>query len=238
MKTSNEISQKLRELDTRHCADGDGGYGLLGRVVQYARTLNVNDKDLLRRELIRLVDSQDQTLWGVALEALVHEWNLDISTELESLLRHEHRTCEFESHILMALLRLHFEPIATKAITHISKRIAADDRTVLPLIAALSKVDVDNCMKMAVPFLVRIARDGQIEKLTGYIPAIVSHFLDTDSNLLPLLIRKTAVENREVAFQVARLLHEYVDRPYVIERLGKDATEHLQNQLNAEFADQ
>jgi hypothetical protein len=79
--TANDISDKLRALDLSHREDGDGGYALVGEVLQYAGTLSASDQDLLRRELLQLVDVQDRTMWGVALEALIQGWDSRVAVD-------------------------------------------------------------------------------------------------------------------------------------------------------------
>jgi len=230
------ISEQLRELDERHYDDGDGGYVLLGEVIQYAKKLCLDDKDFLRQELLRLVDVRDRTMWGIALECLVQEWSSRIAADLNCLLSHENRTEEWEDQVLMALLRLRYKPVTTRAIAHISKRIAAHDRTVLPLLAALCKVESEDCLKLMAPFFIRIVNDGQKDKLPGYIPSVVSHLLDADPNLLALLLRRIAAENGPTAVCISQLFCEYLARPYVVEKLGKEKADLIEKSLKGERA--
>lgn len=238
MTPTDDVSENLRKLDALHREDSDGGYALLGDVLTYARTLSDNDKDILRRELLRLVDAQDRTMWGVALESLVQAWNSEISTELDSLLNLKQHTDEWDAQVLMALLRLQYHPIAKRAVAHISKRITVGDRTVLPLLAALCKVDAVDCLKMTAPFLISLVNSRQIDKLSGYIPAIVNHFMDTDPSLFALLIRRIAEKDNDVCSQVAQLFCEYLDRPYVTDRLGEAQIKVLKQSIDAACAGQ
>ena len=173
---------------------------------------------------------------GVALESLVQGWNSEIPTEPYSLLSRENHTDEWEAQILLALLRLGFQPITKRAIAHISKRIAAGDRTVLPLLAALCKPDAEACLNMAVPFLVGLVNSCEVGKLSGYVPAIVNHFLDADPTLLALLVRRIAVRSNEVARETAQLISEYLDRRDVTDRIGEEQVNMLKQSVNAALA--
>jgi hypothetical protein len=200
-------------------------------VLEYARSLMGNDKDLLGRELVRLVGAKEGRIWSVALESLVQGWGSEISSQLASLLSREKHTDQWEAQILFALVRLRFHPIAKRAIAHISRRIAAGDRTVIPLLAALCHVDTEACLDMEVPFIVGLINIGHIQQLSGYIPAIVNHFLDADSNLVALLVCRIAARNHAVAIEFAGLISEYLDRQYVIARRGDDQVRMLKQQV-------
>jgi hypothetical protein len=233
MMSVNEISQKLRVLDLSHRDDGDGGYGLLGTVLEYGRSLSGTERLTLRRELIRLVDTEDKTMWGVSLEALVQGWSSEVAANLASLLNNSDHSDEWRAHVYLALLRLQYKPIAKQAATYIAKRISARDRTVLPLVAALSKVDPEACLQMAAPFLVDIVIRGHSDKLIGYMPAIVNHLLDADPNLLVMLVKAISVRDKDVAARIAQLMSEYLDKPYIVKRFSQSARDVLTNQLRA-----
>jgi hypothetical protein len=190
LMTANDISDKLRALDLSHREDGDGGYALVGEVLQYAGTLSASDQDLLRRELLQLVDVQDRTMWGVALEALIQGWDSRVAVDLDSLLQRREHSDEWKGFILSALLRLGYQPIAKDGTNYISQHLKAGDDTVLPILAALCKVDADRCLDMTGCFFIDQFSRGRLEDLTGYMPAFGSNFLDVDANLLVMLVRK------------------------------------------------
>ena len=233
MTTPTEASEKLHELDLRHRDDGDGGYNLVEEVLAYARALSVADRDALKRVLIHLVDCQDATMWGVALEALVQGWGPDAAGPLASLFDHEPRAAEWEGHLLLALLRLRYRGIADKAVAHIARRVSAGDRSVLPLLSALCKVDADAFQRIAVPFLINIIKNGEINKLEGYVPALVNHLVDADRNLLVSLIRAIGEKDGAVASQLRDRISAYLDRPYVFASLGDAEVRSLNQSVRA-----
>ncbi len=231
--TTNEISERLRTLDVLHREVGDGGYALLGEVLEYYRTLDTHNRNLLRSELLRLVAAQDSTLWGVALEALVQAWQSAISSDLASMLADEHHTGEWEGHVLLALLRLGYRPIAEKAASHIVRQLAMGDDTVLPLLAALSRVDTDKCLYIAARFFVAQFNSGQRSELAGYIPAFVSHFLDVDTMLPARFVERLTAADNEAGRKMAELVREYIGRPYVRKRLGEELARSLENSISS-----
>ena len=229
--TTNDVLEGLRALDEIHREDGDGGYALLAEVVKYARALSKEDRIKLSRELLHLVVSQDRTMWGVALEALVQEWNGEITSKLAGLLNNGQHSDEWDAHVLMALLRLQYQPIGLRANVHISRRVSARDLTVLPLLAALSNVDAQRCLDLSTPFLIDVISAGQIDRLMGYISSVVSHFLDVNPHLPALLTERIAECDADIGFRIAELMCEYLERPYVATRLGQSQADLLKKEI-------
>jgi hypothetical protein len=226
------MTEKVRQLDIAHRDDGDGGYALLRHVLEFAKQLQGNERETLRNELLRLVALRDRTLWGVALEALVPQWKEAISPSLNGLLNEGSQDEEWESHVLLALLRLRYVPVADRAVMHISSRIARGDRTVLPMLAALSGIDAERCLNTAVPFVLDIVRAGQFDKLVGYVPAFVNHFLDNDPQLIMSLIQRLSVRDCGVGRKVGEAFCNYLNRAYVREQIGDARVASLVNDID------
>lgn len=218
----NDIQARLRTLDESHRADGDGGYALVAQVRNYCSELDAEHKRLLRKELLNLVQVQDHTMWGVALEVLTQEWGRDIAGDIEKLMRESQHDQLWESQALLSLMRLGHQPIADKAIIHIMRRVSADDRTVLPLVAALSRVDSMAAVEISASFLLKLFESGDMDKVSGYVPAFVRHFGDADCSLLKNLLRALAEKNTHAEAKFAEMILKYIDRPYVWQEYGKE----------------
>lgn len=229
--TEFDAAMELGGISIRHRGDGDGGYAEVAEIVRLAEALNSSERNLLRLELVRRVDMQDQGTWGIAIECLVRAWGVDVSSELASLLDRRPRTREWEEQVLLALLGLRFLPVAERAIIHLSKRIDAGDRTVISLLAALCRVDIESCLSLLAPYLIEVLEFDGPSNLEGSIQAAFSHFADIDPNLVVLLVQKVAAKNRQAAFTIAQLFCEHMDRPFVLASLGSALTERLKHQL-------
>jgi len=229
----NTATDKLRELEALHRDDGDGGYSLVGAILQASLTLGADDRTLLRRELIHLVSEQDRLLWGVALEALIQGWGTEISNELHSLLGGRRQDDEWRGHVLFALLRLRYMPVALEGAGYIARQLKVGNDTILPMLAALCKVDVNACLELTSAFFVNCFAKKHLAALEGYVPAFVGHFADTDVSLIGTLIRKIGEANGNAAFHVAEMLTRYFKKPFVADQLGKAAVDRISGEIQA-----
>jgi hypothetical protein len=111
------ILQHLRNLDTAHRDDGDGGYALVRTIKDWAALLESGDRETLWGVLMELVTQEDPTLWGVALEVLVQEHPGDAATKLSYLVDLTGRSEEWNDQIVLALLRFGYQPSAAYCVS-------------------------------------------------------------------------------------------------------------------------
>ncbi len=215
-----DIIRQIRKLDLEHRDDGDGGYLLLKDMRKYRSQLSGEEDEIMQDVLLQLVEDQDKTFFGVALESLVQEWGNKVAEQLARILDRCHLELEWEGDVLLALLRLEHGSIEKRSVAHISQRLSSGDNTALPLVAALSRVSADQCMAIASTTILNELALGHGEDLEGYLPAFVRNFLDVDANLLYRLVRTVNERNEKVGRALASMLIRYLDRTYVQKDLG------------------
>lgn len=225
------IVKKLRELDEEHQNDGDGGYALLADVRKYRRQLPQEDDRLLRKELIRLVEQEHATLRGVALEALVQEWGVDIAEQLAASLYRSRPDVEWEGHLLLALLRLGYRPVEKQAVEYVAQKLLSGDRTALLMVAALARINKEQCLSIASTAIVKEIAHGNSDKLEGYVPAFVRHFADVDLDMLRMLVLAVGKQDASAGRVLANMLLDYLNRSYVQNDLGTQVVGQLRESL-------
>jgi hypothetical protein len=229
--TMADIVTKLRVLDVKHQDDGDGGYALLADVREYRRQLPDEEDRLLREELIRLVEQEDATLRGVALETLVQEWGVDIAQQLAASLSRSRPDAKWEGHLLLALLRLGYRPIGERAVEYVSQRLLTGDRTVFPLVAALARISKEQCLSIASTTIVKEIAQGNSDKLEGYVPAFVRNFTEVDLAMLRMLVLAVREKDASSGRVLANMLLGYLSRSYVQDELGTQVVGQLRESL-------
>jgi hypothetical protein len=231
MKKS-EIIEKLYQFDLIHKPDYDGGYSLVSEIRSYSLGLNEEERKILKEVLLDFVRNREINMWGVSLEALIQEWGKDVSQELLNLLE-ENREFddEWTHHIIFSLLRLGETSAKETYIKYITKHLERNDYTVLPLLAALVRVDSNLSVDIAARFFAQLTEKDFIKGISGYIPAFVHNFIEIDANLLFRLVESTKVISKKSGGLLVKLLIEYLERPYVKKKIGYDEVERLINRL-------
>lgn len=221
------VIRTFTSLVDSHRDDHDGGYYLVDSIVGYAKTLPPSEKDNLRTHLLRLVDSSDATLWGVALEALVREWGSSIASALGTMAEGGSHSDQWELQVLLALLNLRFAPIAERAKRFVAKRVADRDYRVIPVAASLAKLDSESSLNALTSILLQASRAGQLNWIEGNIPGIAIHFCNAQKTLVSQLVMRIAAVDRNAAAQVAGMFVEYFESPKVKELEGEGAASEL-----------
>lgn len=217
-----EILQQLRKLDTAHRDDGDGGYALVRAIKDWATLLDPIGQENLWSVLIELVTQQDSTLWGVALEVLVQEHPSEAAAKLSYLVELSDREEEWKDQIVLALLRLGYRPSAAYCVSYIRTALADDRRVVLPLLAALCRVDIEACLSLSASYLGRVFKSDELaEKHRGYIPAFVRNFLEVDERLLRQLIERTKMADPHSASKLTAMIDDCLARPVFTREIGE-----------------
>ncbi|HBO46105.1 MAG TPA: hypothetical protein DD670_19715 [Planctomycetaceae bacterium] len=235
MTTTEAISEYMRSVD-RFFRGGNGGvYSAIAEIVHWSLSLDSHDKDLLCNELLRLIAVQDE-MWGVAVEVLLYiqqsaPRNAAIPSRLASLLNDENHTEEWEADILLALMRLSYQPIAERALDHITRRLAAGDRSALSMLAALSRVDAEKCLEIATRVFIDTCRKGQLDKRYNSISAFVDDCLDVDRSLLIRFIRNIHAADKAAGQEIAEIVREYIGRSFMREKLGDELHESLERDV-------
>jgi hypothetical protein len=200
---------------------GDGGYALVGEVLAYTERQNEVDRQAVCNDLLRIVGARTEKIWGVALEVLTQRWGSDISKQLAALLEANSHGSEWEGQVLLSLLRLRYKPISERSVSYITRQLNIGDDTVLPVLAALCKVDPGKCVQITTEFFVVQFRTGHFDKIEGYACSFVRHFLDADPNLISLLVFEVAKTDKQAASRIATSFREFIRRPYMAAQLGE-----------------
>lgn len=230
------IEQKLRQLDEGHRDDGDGGYTLLNAVLTYESQLSPNESLVLRQKLLELIANCHETMWGVALEAVVQLWGRQVSDDLASLLGEQQVDDEWSAQLLLALLRLQHASIREQAIEFVKRRTSYRDREVLPWLAALSHVDQCECTRLATGFFVAAYQNGELEKTQGYVPAFVRNFVEVDQTMILQLVRQIRETDPLAANETALLFLDYIRKPFFVKEFGKDLSADIDEGINRVLA--
>ena len=222
-------------LEAQHRSDVDGGYALVASIREWANTLDPDSRNELQTILLKCVLNEDADMWGVALETLVHVGDDRITETLFNGLGRKSTSDQWPRDVFLALLRLGYAPVATQALEFAKTRLFQDRQTnVLPVLAAICKVDREGCLTVASSYFANALKSPEsTEEHRGYIPAIVSNFLDVDEGLLRELIQRTKTMNRNSATRLVELLEEYLMRPYFIDEVGVVRASALRQQIRS-----
>lgn len=235
MNESELIFDRLRQLDIDHRDDGDGGYGLVRAIRNFAQSLDMENRESFWDILFTLVEQQDATLWGVALEVLVQENLPEEGGRLSSLLGDDNRTDEWKDQIVLAVLRLSHLPSAPMCVSHIRGALQKGRRTALPILAALCHVDAEACITLAAEYFGRVAdSDDFFEKHQGYIPAFVRNFLEVDERLFRRLLERINAINPAAGEQLVQMLEKCLARPFFIQEIGRKKIVTLRESISKE----
>lgn len=227
-----EIIEKLRQLNLIHSQDYDGGYNLVSEIRFYSQSLNEEEKHKLKEVLLDFVKNQEKGIWGVSLEALVQEWGKDVRRELLNLLKENKGSDdEWTHHLVFSLLRIGEASGKETYVEYITKRLERNDYTVLPLLAALAKVDSNLSVEIAASLFAQLAKKDLLTKIAGYIPAFVLNFIEIDTNLLVKLAESTKSINKKSGRLIVDSFIEYLERPFVKKEIGYYEVEELTNRL-------
>lgn len=223
------ILECLQTLGESHARDGDGGYALIDAILSYAKSLHPAEQAVLYRELVRLVDLQHPTLWGVALECLVQLEAKDVSAELYTSLTQQRHDAEWEQFVLFALTRLGYRPVLDRAVKNAEQRFADEDYTAVLMVAAVSRLDIDACMATMTTLMLELFERGSLSQLQNFVPGVVMHFAKVDPELVRMLIQRLVVAEPAAAQQCERLFCEYVCRPHAVGELGSQTVDRIKN---------
>lgn len=208
-----DIRHHLRQLDIVHREDGDGGYTLVSAIRNWMHTFTLNDREALLDVLVEMVAQKDPTLWGVSLETLVEEGSVQTSNKLASLFERTDQDAEWNDQICLALLRLSYLPLTHDYVRYIKLALDNDRRVVLPLVAALCRVDPDACLTLSANYFSRVLLTEQsTEKHRGYIPAFIRNFFETDKSLLVRLVEMVKLIEPLSAKKLDIIIDEYMQK--------------------------
>ncbi|MGH8583645.1 MAG: hypothetical protein ACREWG_12865, partial [Gammaproteobacteria bacterium] len=164
-----DIIQHLRNVDVAHRDDGDGGYALVKSIKKWVKELDAKSRELLWNVLLEFVANQDRTLWGVAVEVLVQENPSHLGDQLTYLLENLNQGDEWRDQVFLALLRIKHQSSAASCAQHIKMSLDKERRVVLPVLAALSHLDAEQCLSLASDYFGRVFRSGPLaDKHRGY----------------------------------------------------------------------
>lgn len=226
------IYHHLRQLDAAHRNDSDGGYELVRMIRDLAQSYGKENRDTLWSVLLELVIQQDQTLWGVALETLVQENPDQVAARLSCLLNVNGRNDEWKDQIILALLRLAHQPAASEYVNYIRAALKKGRRAVLPLLAALCRVDTEICIELSSEYFSHTFNsDDLVKKNLGYIPAFVRYFLELDARLLHRLVVQTKALNSDSGRRLAIILDDCLARPVFAREFGQTKVTDLRQEI-------
>jgi hypothetical protein len=230
------ILQHLRKLDTAHWNDGDGGCALVRAIKDWAALLEPRDRETLWSVLIDLVAQKDSTLWGAALEALVQEHPGEAATKLSYLVDLSGRSEEWTDQIILALLCLGYQPSAAYCVSYIRAALENGRRAVLPLLAALCRVDVEACLSLSAAYFEGLFKSGDLaEKHRGYIPAFVRNFLEVDEGLLRELVERMKKVDPASSSKMAAMIDDCLAQPWFTREIGESKVTALRRAILAVF---
>ena len=226
------ILNSIHGLDIIHRNDGDGGYELVHKIRELVSSFDEESKGIFWNVLLELVEHQDKTMWGVALETLVQENPDQVAEKLSHIFNASHNDNEWKDQLVLAMLRLAYQPAAPKCVEYISASLQNGRRAVLPLLAALCRVDTGNCIKISSEYFSRILQSiDLIEKHEGYIPAFVRYFLKVDEHLLCQLVEQTKKLKSTSGKQLAVMFYKCLARPSFVREIGKSKVDSLREEL-------
>jgi hypothetical protein len=235
MMKSKEIADELLRLETEYRHVYDGGYALVRAIREWARRLDTPSRQILWDLLFESVAKQESGLWGVALDTLVEENPENIAQRLENLLVRGEMSDEGRHYVVFALLRLGYLPAAAKCFDYIKEALLRDGPTnILSVLAASCRVDSEECIKLSACYFGRVLRSEKAaDEYRGSISAFVRHFLDVDERLLGELVRRTKLVNADAGMRLARLMVEYLAKPFFAREVGLARATALEGQIHA-----
>ncbi|MFN3712213.1 MAG: hypothetical protein ACK4SX_00995 [Alcanivoracaceae bacterium] len=222
---------QLRKMDLEHATDGDGGYALVRAVLTLSDSLDDESRRCLWDVLTDLVMRRDKTLWGVALEVMIQKNQggerllIALSSGVED--------AEWRDQIVLGLLRLAWQPATTYCAKYIGRALSNGRRTVLPLLAALSRVNIKMCVDMASSYFAgALIQEGGSEVHRGYIPAFVRNFLEVDKSIFRDLIERTSRQNAVAGEKLRTLFDGCLSLPAYSREYGVEVIAALRGEIN------
>ena len=232
MKTGDGIAYKIRQLEREHRYDRDGGYKLVREILNYWKSLCSKDRKKLRKFLLNLVANKDDRLWGVALESLIQEADPETPHELEKILVFDKNSSEWNDQIILGLIRLGYEKAINMYTAYIESELSRNRDAVLPLLAALVKIDPSVTIKLASEhFGVYLQTDNGMSKIAGYIPAFIWNFIEKDKSLLVNLVEQTLLINKQSGEKLIVMITDYLSKPWVVRNFGQKTVSWLMKEI-------
>ena len=121
-----------------------------------------------------------------------------------------------------------------KLASYIRTALTDDRRVVLPLLAALCRVDAEACLSLSATYFGRVFKsDDLAEKHRGYIPAFVRNFLEVNEPLLRQLVERTKMVDPSSSSKMAAMIDDCLARPGFAREIGESKVTALRQAILA-----
>jgi len=231
MKTKEFILEQINHLDAQHRNDGDGGYALVDNIARFFNSLSDKGKKLLIDELVDLVDKQDANLWGTAIESIVRCQGEDIGEYLFQLTKSKKRNDEWLDQIFLALVRLGYKDSSIEIVKYIEKGLKNGRNAVIPILAALCHIHLDDYILLASRFLIESINKNP-KLVESYSSAFMRNIIEKDEKILRDLIEFIINEDKIAAKKILNIFQDYLDKPWIQNEFGSDHVTSLKLQIN------
>jgi hypothetical protein len=160
------------------------GYAFVRAIQAYRQSLTHAEQECLRDVLFESLTHEDPQLWGVALESVIREAAPDTPDRLMHVFAGSEHSVEWKDQVILGLLRLAYKEALLLSLAHITAGLEQNRLAVLPLLAALCKVDANHAVRIAAQYLgTHLGSEAQAVEIRGYIPAFVRYSVQTDRDL-------------------------------------------------------
>lgn len=219
-----DVFQNLYALRDARSGDGDGGYGFVRTIREWAASLNADQRRLFWKVLVHLVRRRNSrrgiAFAGPALEVIAQERPVEAAEALMAFLKVEDLSEAERDALVFTLVRLRSKRSA-EMYGHISHALQDGRKAALPIAAAFIHVDQTRCLEMSAVYFSRMLTTTHIvEQHRSYISAFVRNFLYVKESLLQDLVSRTASISLRSSEQLASLIAENLSEPWMLRELG------------------
>lgn len=231
MKTRESILQEINQIENRHRNDKDGGYSFIDDVERFFKALSTKEKKILIDVLIEIVDKEDASLWGVALESIVRFQDENVGKYLFQLTKNKKRNCELLDQIFLTLVRLGYKDSSKEIVKHIENGLRSNRSSVIPILAALCHINLFDYIRLSSRFLIEsINRNPEL--VESYSSASLGRIIKEDDKILSDLLKSIAGEDKIAAKRISNIFEDYLDQPWIKNEFGVDHVSLLKRQIS------
>jgi hypothetical protein len=178
------------------------------------------------------VDARDERLWGVALEALVEEGADETAVALEGMLRSGEHDGEWREEVIAALMRMRYAPALDLYVQHVEAGVRNGSPAALSLLKHLYAFDRERALALSAGYMGEHLPE-EADELGGLVQGQLVGLAQMDESLVPELVRRVAAVRLDAGRAVARMMAEFLDMPWLRERLGEAAAGRLEESVSA-----
>ena len=223
---------EVRSLVRDHAGDRDSGQAAIRALRRFWRGTVVDTRPERKAVLVDLVLRREQRTWSIAWQALVREEIIDTESVLVGAVRAGMHDSEWRDDIVFGLLDMRCRGELAFYLAYVQRRLSEVGPRAIRLLAAFTRVSVDDGLRITASFLANTRTEdrGDVEPRAA---AIVGRCLSVDDAVLPRLIAEVRRQNVDAARWFARVLCDYLAKPWMADKMGRERNAAVRAALTA-----